>query len=144
MIINLGSNREFFFDSFLVDSDAELSMLCHEYSGKTDIWKVRRYVIRQDGFVSLHAGEDEKTVITKPFIFKGDKLFVNLSTSAAGYMYFELKTADGKKLSSYEVFGDSVAKRVHFTGDLSDFSDKEVVMTVRMLDADIYSFKFDI
>lgn len=126
------------------DADAEISMLCHEFSSKKGVWQVRRYAIRQDGFVSLHAGEDEKTVTTKPFIFEGDKLFVNLSTSAAGYAYFEIKSKDGKTVSSHEIFGDSVKKRIHFDGDLSALSGKEVVMTVRMLDADIYSFKFEI
>ena len=123
--------------------DKELSMYCFEnhWSGAATEW--RRYVLRQDGFVSLHAGAKEETVVTKPFVFDGSRLFANMETSARGYIYFEIKAEDGSEIKSCEMFGDSVDKPIGFIGDLSAFSGKEVVMTVRMLDADIYSIKFE-
>lgn len=123
--------------------DKELSMFCFEnhWSGRASV--IRRYAIRQDGFVSLHAGEKEETVVTKPFIFDGNRLFANMETSARGYIYFDIKASDGTELHSCEMFGDSIDKLVGFGEGLSAFSGKEVVMTIRMLDADIYSIKFE-
>ena len=125
------------------NADSELSMLCHETNLIDDapVKQLRRYVIRQDGFCSMHAGEKEELVVTKPFTFEGDTLYANISTSAAGYMYFEIKSSDGKAIKSCEMFGDSIDKKIGLS-DLSEFSGKEVVMTVRVKDADLYSIKF--
>jgi hypothetical protein len=124
-------------------ADPELSMLCHErekYGGRL---LLRRYTVRRDGFVSRHAGEEEKLLVTKPFVFEGERLTVNLSTSAFGYAIFKLETTDGAlSTESVEYFGDSTDKPIAFRDPVVLFSGKEVVMTVRLLDADIYSFKF--
>ncbi len=121
-------------------ADDELSMYCPEYRSEREV--LRRYTVRADGFVSLHAGEKEETVVTKPFIFEGEKLFANMSTSACGYIEFEIEAVDGNKLKSCEMFGDSTEKPIGFDGDLAAMSGQEVVMTVRMRDADLYSIKF--
>jgi len=120
----------------------ELSMYCFEnhWSGKASEW--RRYTLRQDGFVSLHAGEREETVVTKPFLFEGSVLLANMETSARGYIFFEIRTADGTELKSCEMFGDDIDKPVGFFGDLSAFAGREVVMTIRMMDADLYAIQF--
>jgi len=124
------------------DSDKEISMFCAE--GKFGCRNaIRRYTIRQDGFRSYHAGGEEKTLITKPFIFEGDSLYANIKTSAAGYIYFEISDMEGHTVRSCEMFGDSIDKRISFEGDLSLFSGKEVVMTLKMYDSDIYSIKFE-
>ena len=125
------------------DVDQELSLLCHDREKYGGNLRLRRYTIRRDGFVSLHAGEEEKLLVTKPFVFEGEKLTVNLSTSAFGYAVFKLETADGKLCTeSVEYFGDSTDKPIAFRDPTVLFSGKEVVMTVRLRDADIYSFRF--
>ena len=43
-----------------------------------------RYVLRTDGFVSAHAGSKQGELLTRPIVFSGSSLDVNLSTSAAG------------------------------------------------------------
>ncbi len=124
-------------------ADQELSMLCHDREKYGGNLRLRRYTIRRDGFVSRHAGEEEKLLVTKPFVFEGERLTVNLSTSAFGYAYFKLETTDGKlSTESVEYFGDSTDKPIAFRDPTVLFSGKEVVMSVRLLDADIYSFKF--
>lgn len=40
------------------------------------------------------------------------------------------------------MFGNSIEKMIGFEKELSEFSGKEVVMTVRMRDADFYSIRF--
>lgn len=123
-------------------SDKEISMFCPEGSfGKKN--SIRRYSIRQDGFRSYHAGGEEKILTTKPFTFEGNTLFANIETSAAGYICFEITDSEGNIIKSCEMFGDSIDKKISFEGNLSDFSGKEVIMKLKMRDADIYSIKFD-
>lgn len=121
----------------------ELSLYCfdnHWMGVPSRLW---RYTIRRDGFVSLYAGSTEKTITTKPFIFNGNEMRANLSTSARGYIYFTLRSVTGETLESVEYFGDSDDRQIIFdNGHLSKLSGKEVVMTVRMLDADLYSICF--
>lgn len=100
-----------------------------------------RYTLRQDGFVSLHA-DDEETVVTKPFVYEGDELYANISTSAFGHLYFTL-TCNGETAESCEIFGDSIDKKIHFPNDaVKKFSGKEVVLQIKLCDADIYSINF--
>ena len=122
-------------------ADDEFSMFCPEMS-KEKYEVLRRYTIRTDGFVSVHAGAETKVLVTKTFTFEGDKLFANISTSACGYIYFEISDKNGNVLTSCEMFGDSTDKPVGFENSLSEFAGKEVVMTVRMRDADLYSIQF--
>ena len=81
-------------------------------------------------------------VVTKPFVFEGNELRINFATSARGYAYVTLEAEDGTRLESCETFGNSIDRLIHFNGDLSSLSGKTVTMTVRLLDADLYSFRF--
>ena len=102
-----------------------------------------RYTFRLDGFVSRHAGAIEKMLVTKPFVYDGKDMYANLSTSARGYIYFTIKSADGEIIESCEMFGDSADKKIGFDdGDVAKLSGREVVLEMRMLDADIYSIRF--
>ena len=102
-----------------------------------------RYTFRLDGFVSRHAGAIEKMLVTKPFVYDGKDMYANLSTSARGYIYFTIKSADGEIIESCEMFGDSADKKIGFDdGDVAKLSGKEVVLEMRMLDADIYAIRF--
>ena len=106
--------------------------------------KLYRYTIRKDGFVSLHAGGKEETIVTKPFVYEGDKLYANIETSARGSAYFTLISGD-ERYESHEIFGDSIDKRIHFLDDdaVQKCEGKEIVLEIKLLDADIYSIKFE-
>jgi len=121
-------------------ADDELSMLNREYTSTCEV--LRRYTLRMDGFTSVHAGATEKVLVTKAFIFEGNRLFANMATSACGYMHFEIADKEGNLASSCEMFGNSTDKLIGFEKDLSAFAGKEVVMTVRMCDADLYAIRF--
>lgn len=126
------------------DGGKEISMLFHrnEWHGEpTELW---RYTIRLDGFASLHAdGKEEEVIVTKPFIFEGNDLFINFSTSARGYLYITLTDENGNKITSWETFGDTTDRRVLFqNGKVSDYAGKPVIMQILLRDADIYSFRF--
>ena len=101
-----------------------------------------RYTMRVDGFASYSSQESKKVLTTKPFIFKGENLRLNVATSARGGVYVFLKTEE-KTLESYEVLGDSIDKLVSFkNGKVKELEGKEVVMSIEFVDADVYSFKF--
>ena len=103
-----------------------------------------RHTMRKDGFVSRHAGGEERLLVTKPFVYRGGKLFANIESSARGYLYFTLIDENGRRYESTEVFGNSTDKRIHFEdGVLEALEGKTVTMEIRMLDADIYSIKFE-
>lgn len=121
----------------------ELSMLIPTGHWMNDKKCLLRYTLRQDGFASLWAGyREEKVALTKPFVYTGDNLYVNFSTSARGYMYFTL-TCEGKEYHSCETFGDATDRKVLFdSGTVASLAGKEVTMTVRMRDADLYAIRF--
>ncbi len=127
-------------------ADPEISMFAffNHWMGLDYATDVYRYTIRCDGFVSRHAGAVEKMLVTKPFIYDGSDMYANISTSARGYIYFTLKSKDGEVIESCEMFGDSIDKKIGFEdGDVAKLSGKEVVLEVRMLDADIYAIRFE-
>ncbi len=125
------------------EGEPEISMLVPIGSWVEPI-QVWRYSIRLDGFVSLHAdGKQEETIMTKSFTFAGTDLYANVSTSARGYLYFTLQDEDGHSIDSYEIFGDSCDLKIHFkNGNVADFAGKEVTLSIRMRDADIYAIRF--
>lgn len=105
-----------------------------------------RYTVRLDGFFSWSAKYSGGSLLTKPFIFSGNTLKINFSTSGAGHLRFALTDKDGNALDGYDsgtVFGDSVDRTVEFLKPLSDLSGKEVRMQISMKDADLYSFRFE-
>ena len=83
---------------------------------------LRRAVLRTDGFVSVSAPSSGGELVTKPIIFRGSRLIINYSTSAAGGMRVEIQDSDGKPLpgfqlvNSIELFGDSVEQEVRWDG----------------------------
>lgn len=124
-------------------TDNELSMFF-----PTEYWcrkpaALTRYSIRQGGFVSMHSGEKEKMIVTKPFTFEGENMYINFETSALGYMYFTLVDEYQNRYESCEIFGDKVDRKVSFDTDVvKNLSQKPVTLEVRMRDADLYSIMF--
>jgi len=124
-------------------SDNELSMFMVANYWMGIPAELYRYTIRIDGFVSYNATYKPQVLTTKPFIFEGDELFINFSTSAIGYLYIGIKDEDGNEINSYKLFGDKIDRQVGFKdGTPSQFKGKPVVMEIKMSDADIYSFIF--
>ena len=124
-------------------SDPELSLLIPEgrFSEKPN--ELVRYSLRTDGFVSMHAPYAEKKLVTKPFIFRGETLSLNFSTSAAGYVRVRLRDLHANELVSPELFGDSVGREVPFlNGAAGEMSGIPVRMEITLSDADVYAFRF--
>lgn len=111
----------------------------HWTKGASELY---RYALRQDGFVSLYAGGDERIIVTKPFVYGGTRLKINFSTSARGYMMIRLISENAAAVSC-ELFGDSVNREVDFDVDPATFTGKPVTMEIRLKDADFYSWRFE-
>ena len=123
------------------DNEISMYMFANHWMGVSA--KLYRYTMRIDGFVSYNATYKPQVLTTKPFIFEGDELFINFSTSAIGYMYIKIKDENGNEINSFELFGDKINRQVGFKdGSPSQFKGKPVVMEIKMSDADIYSFIF--
>lgn len=102
---------------------------------------LERYAMRKDGFVSLHAGVEEKYLLTKPFVFSGSEFLLNFSTSAFGHVYVTLIREDGVRTRSCELFGDRTDRAVTFDKPLSEFAGHQVQMLIELSDADVYAFE---
>lgn len=104
---------------------------------------LRRFTLRQDGFASRHAGIEEKTVVTTPVVCDGGDLYINFATSSRGHVFVTLTGPNGETLKSCELFGDRVDRKVRLTGgELGALKGKNVTLTFRLLDADLYSYRF--
>jgi len=63
--------------------------------------KTVRFLQRLDGFVSLDAGEQTGTIITRPLIFEGDKLLLNVA--AKGTVKVAILNLPGMEISGYNI-----------------------------------------
>ncbi len=136
--------------SALEDAPPELSIYVTERTLQEAGGVLRRYTLRIDGFVSLHAPLVGGELITKPFTFAGKRLLINVATSAAGAVRVEIQNLDGRPLPGYalsdcdEVYGDDLDRAVTWrkSSDLAPLSGKPVRMRFEVKDADLYSFQF--
>ncbi|MEN3939670.1 hypothetical protein WJU23_00125 [Prosthecobacter sp. SYSU 5D2] len=109
-----------------------------------------RYVLRTDGFASLHAGAEEGECLTKPLIFSGKRLLLNHSGSAVGTIRVEIQDANGVPVSGFTladcepVWGDKIQTAVKWKdgADVSALAGKRVRLRFSMKEADVFSLQF--
>ncbi len=104
-------------------------------------------VIRRDGFASMDAMNGKGELITRPLIFSGSHLFVNVD-SPDGDLLVEIQDEDGEP---WDLFAedrciplsvDSTLKRVRWRGDpeLSDLAGRRVRFRFVLRNGKLYSF----
>jgi len=112
---------------------------------------VYRLVQRLDGFVSMDSPYgDETTAITKPLVFSGERLEINVDTDAVGYVQVGLLDARGAPIKGFTVDecvyinGDFIAKEVEWLsgGSLSEVEGEVVQVVLRMSGAKLYAMQF--
>jgi hypothetical protein len=138
-------------ESTIEDTPDEISLYATEgYWEGTDT-AVRRYTLRADGFVSLHAPAAGGELLTKPLTFSGGNLALNVETSGAGSVQVEIQDAQGKPLDGFTlnecqpIFCDSLQHIVRWEsqgGDLRPLAGKPVRLRFVLRDADLYAFQF--
>lgn len=110
----------------------------------------RRFVLRTDGFASVHAGADPGELLTLPLRFSGKELVVNYSTSAGGSLRMELQDAQGKALPGFalvdcpDIVGDSIEQTVAWKkgADVSSLAGHHVRLRCVLQDADLFALQF--
>ena len=109
-----------------------------------------RYSLRLDGFGSARAPYEGGEVITKPLRFKGGRLSINYSTSAAGSVRVEIQDEAGSALPGYtladcrEIIGDEIERTVAWKkgSDVGALAGRAVRLRFVLHDADLYAFQF--
>ncbi len=112
--------------------------------------RLRRFLYRIDGFVSLRAGAAGGEVLTKPLTYTGETLVLNYAAHAGGSIRVELQTASGQPLpglnlnASLPLTGDEIeAAAVWKSGaDLARDAGQPVRIRFVLQNADLYSFRF--
>jgi hypothetical protein len=91
---------------------------------------VFRLVQRLDGFISIDSPyEKEAYVTTKPFIFEGNRLILNIDTRAAGYTQVGFLDENGDPIEGYSVDdciyinGDFIEEEVEWILNRDEFTD---------------------
>jgi hypothetical protein len=108
-----------------------------------------RLTQRLDGFVSLDAGEKSGWVTTRPLIFKGRRLMLNVA--AQGSMRVAVLDEKGNELKGFgladcdPVIGDATSYLVRWRKniDLSELAGKVVRLKFELKNTKLYAFKFD-
>jgi hypothetical protein len=136
--------------SSLADAPDEISVYVTERTMQDRPAVLRRHTLRVDGFVSAHAPMSGGEVITRPLVFQGKHLTLNVATSAAGSVRVEIQTAEGKPIDGFaltdgaEIYGDALSRPVAWKrgGDLGKLAGTPVRLRFALKDADLYAFRF--
>jgi hypothetical protein len=137
------------------ESPREISFFAGEdYKSQTRSLSLRRYTVRLDGFAYLHAAREPRTALTKPLVFEGGALTLNVSTSVAGFVMVEFLTPEKEPIpgysgnGGYKMFGDDTDMKVLFwRGDGADsnvvpLAGKPVRIRFTLSEAMLYSMRF--
>jgi hypothetical protein len=103
--------------------------------------------LRRDGFVSLNAGASPGVVTTRPVVFSGKHLFVNVD-APHGSLIAEIIDMEGTPVEPFTfancrpVEGDTTLAQVHWTGgdDLTALAHRAVRFRFRVTHAKFYAF----
>ena len=112
--------------------------------------RLRRLNIRPWGFVSIRAEYAGGELLTKPFIFSGSFLRLNVRTSAAGSIQVEIQDENGHSLPGFALndmapwYGDALDVPVAWKhgGDLSNLAGRPVRLRFLLKDADLFALQF--
>jgi len=109
-----------------------------------------RVTQRLDGFTSIDAGLRDGEIMTKPIVFSGGKLTLNVDASASGEVRAELQDEDGKPIRGFElgccdpIHANDCEEVVTWDRkyDISHISGKPVKLRFFMRNTKLYAFQF--
>lgn len=132
---------------FIDSGDENMYIYTIDYHLSPDVEKpLNLWAIRKDGFAYYEADASGAVITTKPIVFEGRYMHLNFETSAYGNIFVDVLDEDGNALNtSYEIYGNNIDRKVYFKDgtDFSVYSGKNVKLRFRMVDAKIYSMKFE-
>ena len=98
-------------------------------------------VLRRDGFISLDAGAELGTVVTKPFVARGTALSVNVDATQGALEVTVLDGEGNPAAVSKPLVGDQPHAVVQWqSGDLAPLKGKTVSVRFTLRNARLYSF----
>ena len=116
--------------------------------------------LRHNGLVSLDApyssASDAALLQTRPLVFSGTRLLLNLDSSGGGSLSVEVRHAESSGewpalLSSMPISANGVELEVFWNGTptsggnataVAAFEGVPIVLTMHMMDCELYSFRF--
>lgn len=112
--------------------------------------RVRRFTYRVDGFVSAHAEDTVGHLITKPIIFQGSTLELNMVTVKQGFVAVEIQDLEGNPVPGFSLSdckpcrGDEIAKQVSWADSsrLRNLSGRPVRLKFSIQNGDLFSYQF--
>ena len=137
-------------ESHIPGTPNELSVYACEGGWEGTSKRLRRHTLRIDGFVSIQAPLSGGELVTRPIVFEGNELAMNVSTSAAGSVRVEIQQENRDPIRGFalsdcpEIFGDAVEQQVCWrkTPDVAKLSGRSIRLRFVLQDADLYSFVF--
>jgi hypothetical protein len=104
-------------------------------------------VLRQDGFVSLTAGDEVGHVITKPFVATGKQLLLNVNVHDGGEARVEVLSEEEYPIHGFELSssmplrGPSVEQTVGWSGEpkWSQLTGRKVRLRIQLRNADLFA-----
>ena len=106
-----------------------------------DVGAVCLAVLRRDGFVSLDAGEERGTLLTKPFVLPRSSLHVNADSTSGDLNVTVLDGAQQIVAVSEPVTGDQLRAALRWkSGNLDNVKGKSVSLSFSLRNARLYSF----
>lgn len=129
--------------------DAEMSIYVQRNYGQPTHY-LQRLTLRTDGFASVHAGYQPGELLTRPLVFAGNRLTLNMASSAAGGIRVELQDAAGKPLPGFalddcrELNTDDLSCTVRWKdgADLQAVAGQPIRLRFQLKDADLYAMQF--
>lgn len=116
-----------------------------------NVFLIRRHEIREDGFISVRGDYTGGEFITPLLTFKGDRLSLNVDTSATGTVRVEIQDRYGFAIDGYSLTdchlihtANQIRRVVQWNGDgnLEHLSGQVVKLRFSIRNADLYSFGF--
>ncbi|MCA9010723.1 MAG: hypothetical protein KDB01_13320 [Planctomycetaceae bacterium] len=106
-----------------------------------DVGAVCLAVLRRDGFISLDAGEEPGTLLTKPFVLPGSSLHINADATSGDVNVTVLDDAHQIVAVSEPVTGDQPRAALHWkSGGMDNIKGKSVRLSFSLRHARLYSF----
>jgi len=128
-----------------------------DHEGILDPWSqgrhrtgIGRAVTRLDGFVSADAGFDGGELTTKPIVFDGERLELNIDTSIGGFAQVEILDEQGQPIAGFAkdecevICGNSVRWPVRWNGprQIAELAGRPVRLRFVMRDSRLFAFQF--
>jgi len=112
---------------------------------------ISRLVLRRDGFVSVRGNYTGGEFVTPPLVFDGNKLVVNVDTSATGIVRVGILDEHSKSVEGFSV---DQCDHIHTCNeinrvvtwrsesDVSSLADKPIRLRFMLRNCDVYAFQF--